>query len=117
VLREVAGVRLVTPLDRAGISLRIPHDDLQEGRLPDPVRTHDHQPIAALHAEIDPVEDLLLAVGLPDSLDLQNLLPARSSLREAELRIAARAARELLEVLRHTLDHPQLALRLPGLAR
>jgi hypothetical protein len=41
---------------------------------------------------------------------------AGAPLLEAELRVAARAAGQLLQLLRLLLDHPQLALRLPRLA-
>jgi hypothetical protein len=67
VLREVAGLRLVPPLDLAGVGRQLAHDDLEQRRLADAVRAHDHQPVAALHARSTPCSTSLSpnAFGCP----------------------------------------------------
>src|SRR5690606_7910965 len=89
----------------------------EQRRLPDPVRTEDHQPIAAAHVEIDAVQHPLLPVRLHDPTHLQHFATTRPTLLEPELRITSRAPRQLLQLLTLLLDHPEPALRLPGLAR
>ena len=113
ILGEVAREDLVTPLDGSGIGLEMAHDDLEQGGLADPVGSDDRQSVAAAEVEGDPVEDLLVAEGLGDSLDLEDLLAARALLREPEDGVASRRSRKRFD---HQLfDLLDLALGLSGL--
>ena len=81
VLGEVPGVGLVAPLHGAGVGLQFPHDDLEEGRLADAVGAHDRQPVAALHRQVHPVKDLVVAESLlhPFTVSPWRPLPRRCS--------------------------------------
>src|SRR5690606_37303392 len=83
----------------------------------DAVRPQDRQPVAAPDLEVHAVQDLVLAVRLPDAADAQHVLSARPPRLEPERGIAPRAARQLHQLRRLLLDQLELALRLPRLAR
>src|SRR5690606_9179738 len=87
-----------------------PHRHLEQRRLADPVGTDDRDALAAQHRERDPVEHALLAVALADPVEREHLPAARPPLGEAEARVAARAARQRLDL--DALDHLLPALRL-----
>src|SRR5690606_8290967 len=61
VLREVSRSGLVSPLRLARVGRYLTHHDLQQRRLADTVRPHDHQAIAALDFETYIVQDLVVA--------------------------------------------------------
>jgi hypothetical protein len=64
VLREVAGVGLVAPLDLAGVGLDGSDGDLEQRRLADAVGAEDRQPVAALTVRSTPSSTLLSPYAL-----------------------------------------------------
>ncbi len=117
ILREVTRVRLVSPLHGSIIGLEVPHDDLEERRFSNSVRSHDRDPVPPVHGQVDPVQHFVVAERLPDVLDLENFAPAVPLFLEPEVRIAPGTRGQRLEGVGLLLDQAQLALCLPGLAR
>ena len=113
VLRDVAGMGLVAPLDGARVRLDLAHRHLEEGRLADPVRPDDGDALAPHDGERDVLEHPVLAVALAHARHLEHLPAAGPALLEAELRIAPRALGERLDL--DPVDRLELALRLAGL--
>ncbi len=88
VLREVARMGLVAPFDLTRVGLDPVEHDLQQGRLADAVGADHRQPVAAHHAQRDVVQHLVVAVGLGNALQLDDLPTARALRRQLEGRVA-----------------------------
>ncbi len=116
VLREVARMALVSPLDLAMVRFKLAHHDLEQRGLTDPVGPHDDQAVASADLKVYPMQHLLVPKRLFQPGDPEYIPPALAALHEAELGIAARAAGELFQLVGLFFDHPQLALGLPCLA-
>ncbi len=115
VLREVPRAGLVAPRDLAGVRRELAHGDLQERRLADAVRADDRQAVSPVDPERDVLQDDVVAVRLPDGVDLESGPPARPPLAESETRVPAGALGQLVDD--DLLDQLDLALRLPRLGR
>ena len=115
VLGEVAGARLVAPASLAGVGAEALDGDLEQRRLAEPVRAEDGDLLAAADDERHALQHALLAVGLGDPGELEDVLAARALDRELEERRRAAALGELLDL--DLLDLLEAALRLLRLRR
>ena len=97
VLRKVADVRLVAPVDLAGVRRDVLGRNLEQRRLAEAVRTDDRDALAAADEQRDVAEHQLRAVGFSDVGEREHVSAARSRGEEAKLRRAARARFELLD--------------------
>jgi hypothetical protein len=116
ILGEVTRIGFVPPVHGPGIRLHDTHGDFQEGGFPDPVGPHDGQAVSSLNRQVDAVENLVVSESLLHPLELEHVTPAGPPLFESEGRIPPRAHGHLGDLGSLLLDHPNLALSLPGLA-
>src|SRR5205085_876633 len=89
--------------------------DLQERRLAETVGPEDRHALPAPHHQRDVDEDPLVAVGLRDVRDLENVAPALSFADEMEVRCTPRRRLELFDL--DLLDLLEATLGLTRLGR
>ena len=93
ILRVVAGLDVVAERARAGLRREHAGEDLQQGGFARAVRPDQHDALAALGLEVHAAIDHVLAVGVVDVLQLDDLEPAALRLRELEIELAVVARR------------------------
>ncbi len=115
VLREVARLHIMPQLPFARLRRQGPGHELQERGLPRPVRPHQHQALAALHLEVQPLIHRRLRVAKGHPFEREHALPAARRLRKAELHRLRRRLGRVHPL--HAVNHFQLVLRARGEVR
>ena len=115
VLREIAGLRVVTVLEQAGLRLEDFREQLEQRGFAGAVRSDQHDALAALGLEMKSVVNQFFAVAELDFLQRDDALAAALRLRKPEADRRPVIVRRPDHFLLEPFDLLHLALRLRGL--
>ena len=114
-LREIAGLGVVTVLEHARLRLENFREQLEQRGFARAIRPDQHRALAAFGFEMDSVVNQFLAIAEFDFLQCDDAVAAALRLRKTETDRRPAAVRRLDHFLLEPLDLLHLALRLRGL--
>ena len=111
VLGKIAEAHFVSPVGVPAIGGQAAHQDLEQGRFAQAVRANDADALAPAQDQGHVRKHALVAVGLAQVLDVEDVLAARARLFETQRGRAARATHQFFHLDAFDLLKPALRLR------